>query len=165
MKNFFETWELVPWGIWLKLGENARNLVSGRLIHAMNLLRAQLGKSMTCNTKGEGGRDQCGLRIPGQSYYRPTSQHAGNHAHSLDGNRCTASDTIGDWNPKELHAMILKDRKKYEMIKFIEVDIGWLHIDVRDKHDIAVWSPKRGSIPVADYIAELKREGFWGTDE
>ncbi|APD18152.1 hypothetical protein [Vibrio phage JSF7] len=164
MRNYFETWELVPWEIWTKLGENARNLVSGRLIHAMNLLRAQLGKTMTCNTRGPGGRDQSGLRVVGQSHYRPTSQHAGNHAHSLDGNRSTASDTIGDWNPKELHAMILKDRKKYEMIKFIEIDIGWLHIDVRDKPDIVVWSPKRGSVPVADYIAELKREGFWGTD-
>lgn len=161
MKNYFKTHEIVPWAVFKLLGENARNLVSGRLLYVMNLLRAELGKSMLCNTAGEGGREQSCLRVPGQSHYRPTSQHSGNHAHSIDGNKCTAMDTVGDWDPRELHAIILKQPEKYKAIRFIEVDISWLHIDVRDTPALRVWSPKRGFIEVEAYIEELKEAGFW----
>jgi len=161
MRNYFATWELVPWQVWKMLGENARHLVSGRLIHALNMIRHELGKSMTCNTKGEGGRDQSGLRIAGQKHYRPTSRHAGNHDNQWDGNRGLAADAVGHWDPREIHAMILKQPTKYHMVKFIEIDINWLHIDVRDRAELGLWSPTRGFVSKAAYIQELKKEGFW----
>lgn len=116
---------------------------------------------MVCNTKGANGRDQSGLRVKGQSHFKATSQHAGNHDNKWDGSKCTASDTVGKWDPRVLHAMILKQPEKYHAIKFIEIDISWLHIDVRDKPELSLWSPKRGFVSKDDYIQELKEAGFW----
>lgn len=161
MKQHFKTWELVPWRIWQMLGENARNLVSGRLIQAMNQMRVDLDKPMICNTKGDDGRDQCCLRIPGQTHYRATSRHAGNHGNKTDGERCLASDTIGQWDAREAHAIILKNKERYHMVKFLEVDITWLHMDVREGDELRMWSPKRGFVTEEQYIAELKEAGFW----
>lgn len=161
MKNYFKTHEIVPWEVYKLLGENARNLVSGRLLHVMNMLRAQLGRSMICNTKGAGGRDQSGLRVKGQSYYKEGSQHSGNQGNKWDGDKCTAMDTVGDFDPRELHAMILKDTTKYHAVKFIEIDITWLHVDVRDTAELRLWSPKRGFVDIDVYIQELKDSGFW----
>lgn len=161
MSNF-KTHELVPHDIYRLLGENARNLISGRLIHAMDLMRIDLKKPMICNTKGRGGRDQSCLRVPGQSYWREGSQHSGNHDGSIDGNKCTASDTVGDWDVREAHAIILKNPEKYSMVRFVEIDVSWLHMDVRnDTSAFALWSPKRGFVSKATYIQELKENGFW----
>lgn len=162
MKNYFQTWELVPWKVWLLLGENARNLVSGRIVHGANMLREALGLPMICNTKGAGGRDASGLRTPESKHYKKGSQHSGNHKGSLDGNKCTALDFACKCDVRKYHAEILKNPSKYHMVRFLEVDITWLHIDARENRDtIGVWSPKRGYIETEVYIQELKDSGFW----
>lgn len=161
-KNYFQTWEVVPWEVWLALGENARNLVSGRIIHGANLLRAALGLPMICNTKGYGGRNESGLRTPDCKHYKSTSQHAGNHNGSIDGNRSTALDFACRCDPRKYHAEILKNPDKYDMIRFVEIDISWLHIDAREHtSNFALWSPKRGFVDIDVYVQELKENGFW----
>lgn len=162
MKNYFETWELVPWEVWRLLGENARNLVSGRIILAANKLREALGLPMVCNTKGKGGRDASGLRTVDSQHYKKGSQHSGNHNGSIDGNQCTALDFACKCDPRSYHAEILKNPDKYHMIRFVEIDISWLHIDARnDRANFALWSPTRGFVSTEQYIRELKENGFW----
>ena len=155
MKNYFQTWELVPWKVWLMLGENARNLMCPWLVQDMNKLRHWAKVPFTCNTRGPGGRDASGLRLPNQKYYSEGSQHSGNHGYR--DNHVTAMDIVSELDVKVLHKEILMNPDKYPNIKFIEVDIAWLHADSRTTKqvDCQVWSPNRGWLTREAYLTEI----------
>lgn len=43
----------------------------------------------------------------------------------------------------------IKDRPDlYPFLSFVEVDVSWLHVDVRNADNITFWSPKRGVVDV-----------------
>lgn len=95
-----------------------------------------------------GSKVASGLRIPGQKEYSNTSQHSFGRA--IDFTTKTSIKTI--------HKHILENLHLYPNIKFIEVDIGWCHIDCRENFGgsrIALWSPKRGIVSTSQYLKEL----------
>lgn len=165
IKNYFKTWELVPWDVWLLLGENARNLVSKTIVRMANLLREEGGLPMTCNTKGKGGRDASGLRVCASSHYKKGSQHSGNHGEEHVGDECNALDLVTKCDVKQYHVYIITNRDKYKDITFLEIDISWLHMDGRsvarmDTGKLELWSPSRGFVSIDKYIQELREDGF-----
>ncbi|CAM0010611.1 endolysin [Vibrio phage K436] len=161
MKNYFATWELLPWELWLQVGEAGRKLVDPVLLRAANLVRMSAGVPFTVNTKGDGGRNASCVRLPHQKYYSPTSRHSLNRKYST---QAQAMDFVSSLDPRAIHAIILKDPEMHCHIRFIEIDRSWVHIDVEQRNHtsgIALWSPERDFVSIDVYIQELKEKGFW----
>lgn len=120
----------------------------------VDLLRGNLKKEgfdngfVVNNWKSGGGKTQSGLRVPGQQEYSNTSQHSFGRAVDF-----TTKTPI-----KAIHKHILLNLDLYPHIRFIEIDIGWCHVDCRDNFDdarIKLWSPKRGFVSAELYLKEL----------
>lgn len=120
----------------------------------VDLLRGNLKKEgfdngfVVNNWKSGGGKTQSGLRVPGQQEYSNISQHSFGRAVDF-----TTKTPI-----KAIYKHILTNLDKYPNIRFIEIDIGWCHVDCRDNFDdarIKLWSPKRGFVSVERYLKEL----------
>lgn len=145
MKNYFLTKELVPKHVYAERGEKARELMDERIIGMMNLLRDWGGKPMTVNGSG---RNWSGYRTKECPEYSLYSQH----------NFGRAVDSVCSIKPIEFHRQILKNLDKYIHVRFIEIDISWLHIDCRDNLDgdrVKLWSPVRGFVSLDAYIKEI----------
>lgn len=63
-----------------------------------------------------------------------------------------------------IHNDIKKNPHLYPFLSFVEVDVNWLHIDVRNAPNITFWSPKRGNVEVIKR-AEFNWEQFVGNKE
>lgn len=155
--SHFKTAELVPKEVYALLGENARNLINPAVIAEADKLREWGGEALTVNTP-DGKFDASGLRTHKSSHYSPRSQHSGNNGGS---NQCNALDLkpkSGD--VKKYHLEILENPSKYPNINFIEIDVGWLHIDSRPRatHEVQLWSPSRGFVKMRVYMQELRGE-------
>lgn len=123
--KYFDIRELVPEAVYEARGEKAWQLIDPRLIENADALREKLNVPLTCNNWHTGGpRDQSGLRVPGQSYYKPFSQHSFGRAMDL---------VCG------IPAAQIREMIKSEIIvlphpaTFEEGDkITWLHMDTRN---------------------------------
>lgn len=145
MKNYFTTKELVPEHIFKARGESARELMDNRIIEMMNKLREWCGVPMTVNGKG---RNWSGYRTKECPEWTAYSQH----------NFGRAIDSVCSIEPKKFHKEILQNLVNYPYIRFIEIDITWLHIDCRDNlggDRVLLWSPKRGFVPIDKYLKEI----------
>jgi len=96
----------------------------------MDSLRKQLGVPMTINNWYSGGnRSQSGLRIVGQPYYRPHSQHSFGRA----------ADSVCSIPAKEIRRrlrdaeIILPHPCVIEEFDSKGEEISWLHMDVRNQ--------------------------------
>lgn len=161
MKNYFQTWELLPWALWEQIGEAGRKLVDPVLILAANNLRHDAGIPFTVNTRGAGGRDSSCVRLPNQKYHSPTSRHSLNRKYST---QAQAMDFVCSLDPRAIHAVILKDPDYHRHIRFIEIDRSWVHVDVEQRkgiNGVGLWSPERGFVEIDVYIQELQDKGFW----
>lgn len=146
--NYFNTDELVPPEVYALLGEHSRKLIDPRIVDMLNKLREWANCPIYVNNAAR-GRSESGLRIPTSKYYSPTSQHSVGKA--LD----SVCDQI---SAKEFHKEILKNLDMYPDIRFIEIDVNWLHIDCRDNPDdtrMKLWSPTRGYVAIATYLHEI----------
>jgi hypothetical protein len=150
----FTVKELVPRAIYKHRGESAIQCLDYRIVSAVDLLRDNLrtlghDNAFVINNWHSGGNRQfCGLRTPDSADYSPTSQHTFGRA--LDIKTATPLSVI--------HAHIIDHPNLYSAIRFIEIDIGWLHVDCRDNADgsaLKLWSPKRGFVSVKQYRSEL----------
>lgn len=150
----FQLWELVPKAIYDRRGAQAIECMDLRIVCSVDDLRDNLRKEGYDNGfiinswKSGGHKAQSGLRTPGQSEYSDTSQHSFGRAVDF-----TTKTPI-----KAIHKHILQNLGLYPHIRFIEIDIGWCHVDCRDNFDdarIKLWSPKRGFVSVEQYLKEL----------
>ena len=116
--------ELVPRSVYLDRGERAWQLIDYRLIDNMNALRTQLGVSITVNDwLWDGDRDQSGLRVIGQEYYKPYSQHTFGRA----------TDSICEIPAQEIRELIREGIYiKLPHHACFEDNVSWLHMDVRN---------------------------------
>ncbi len=155
LRNFI-TQEFVPRLVYQRRGDAAIECMDNRILNAVDLLRDNLrslghDNGFTINNwhiKGE--RQYSGLRTPESEDYSVTSQHTFGRA----------LDVITKTPLEVIHLHIIDNPYIYSGIKFIEIDIGWLHIDCRqnvDGSELNLWSPKRGLISVEQYRAELKK--------
>lgn len=118
--------ELVPKSVYLDRGGKAWQLIDYRLIDNLNALRTQLGVPMTMNNWIWGGnRDQSGLRIPGQEYYRPYSQHTYGRA----------ADPICETPAQEIRERIKSEDIILPHYACFEDNVSWVHMDVRNNNN------------------------------
>lgn len=121
--KYFKIQELVPKSVYDARGDKAWQLLDHRLIVNADDLRMQLGVSVTCNNWHIGGnRDQSGLRIPGQSYYKPYSQHSFGRA----------LDLICEIPAEETRRRIKEGDIILSYPATFEKGVNWLHMDVRN---------------------------------
>lgn len=128
--KYFDIREYVPETVFEARGQKAWQLIDYRLIVNMDALRHQLGVPVTINNWHTGGsRSQSGLRIVGQPYYKPYSQHSFGRA--ADAVCEVSASTIREMlRSKEImlpHACVIEEfNSKGE-------EISWLHMDVRNQ--------------------------------
>lgn len=136
-KNF-KIYELVPKHIYEKRGEKAWELLDEKLLMTIDTLREKLGKSITINNYyWNGDRNWSGLRTAGfydslQKYDDSLSQHKYGRAVDM---------IVKDTDAEAVRQFIYKNKKDFPYITFVETDITWVHIDVRNCKAITTWSP------------------------
>lgn len=132
--KYFKIHELVPKHIYEEFGEDAWRFVSPKLIDTIDTLKEDFGMgTMTINNYFWGGeRNWSGLRTPSSSYYSPTSRH------SLDeNNHFLAIDAVFSAYPaSEVRSKILREPDRYPHVKGIELDVSWVHVDVRESEKL-----------------------------
>jgi hypothetical protein len=130
----FEIYELVPKHIYEKFGEFAWNFIDDRLIQSIDAIKEQFPKGAMYINNYKWGLDRnwSGFRTPEFKYYSPTSQHS--HGRAAD---CIFTQYSVD----EVREYIINNHSsKFSLIKGIEKDISWLHIDVRNSDKLVVFS-------------------------
>ena len=108
-----------------------------RILKSADTLREVFGP-LWCNGHG---LTQCGFRTEGSK----TSQHRFGRA--LDLHSSTHS-------PESIRKYIIRHPGKFLYIKFLEIDISWCHIDVRNSLELKLWSPKRGFVSIEQYLKD-----------
>ena len=131
----FKTQELVPKHIYQKRGEKAIELINPLLIDSLNQLKQDFPSgSITVNNWLWGGsRNWSGLRTPGSPDYSETSQHSVGNG---------ADCKFSEYDEADVRAYIIANPKKYPHVKGVEDFAGmtWVHLDCRNRHDVAVFT-------------------------
>ena len=129
--KYFPVHELVPPAYYQKYGDYAHRYLDDRLLIVLDALRKRYGPITVNNYQYGGDRTESGLRIPGQDYYRPTSQHS--HGRAADGllKNLTAEEVRNDL--QDFGLSILHLPAGVDSIT-IENKVSWLHVDVRNNN-------------------------------
>lgn len=149
-RGFFSLWEFLSKVDYEAHGVSGWRFVCPFLLGAMNRLRKDLGRPITGNTWKYGGvLNWRGVRTIGYNKYSITSAHAWGRALDFD---------VSDLTPIEVVRYIILNRERYPEIKFIEIDITWVHIDTmqreQDTDGLVLWSPSRGYVDVDLFLKE-----------
>lgn len=103
-----------------------------RLLATADALRDRYGP-MVINNWAFGGPFQWrGLRQPGSPHYSPLSQHSFGRA--LD---CHYPGKATE----EVRQDLIKNIHLFPHIRGIEMDVGWLHVDVRNSQELVLFRP------------------------
>lgn len=132
--KYFKIHELVTESIYKKMGKKAWRYVPQDLIDAIDTLKERFPNGvMTINNyKWGGDREWSGLRTAESPYYSPTSMHS----------FMMAVDVIfSDYAAKDVRADILDNPDIYPTIKGLELDISWVHLDIRNEPNIVTFKP------------------------
>ena len=130
----FAIHELVPPEVYKARGEKAWELLDERLLRQLDLLRNGFGPMTVNNYHWGGERQYSGLRMPGDPFYSPYSQHSFGRA---------ADCLFRDANVAMVREIILRDINDplFKYINSIELDVSWLHFDVRNCERIKTYRP------------------------
>lgn len=131
----FKIQELVPEEVYNIHGDGAWTLVDIRLTASIDAIKERFPEgSMTINDwLWNGDRNWSGLRTPDSPWYSKTSQHA-LHPNDLV---FRAIDCIfSDYDVEEVRQYIINNPEEFPYIKGIELEVSWLHIDTRPRHDV-----------------------------
>jgi len=123
----FKIYELVPVKLYNMVHEDVLwQMFDPRLLETVDTIKEKFSKgTMVINSyKWGGSRGWSGLRTKDSSYYSPTSQH------SL-GKAIDAVFSMYDVN--EIRQYILDNPEEFPHIGGIELNVDWLHIDVRPR--------------------------------
>lgn len=131
---YFKIEELVPEHIFRLLGDKAWDLIDDKLVLTIDDIKRNFPKgTMTINNwLWSGGREWSGLRTIDSPYYSPTSQHTLGKA--ID---CVFSH----YDVNEVRYDIISNIELYPHLKGIEMDVSWLHVDVRDRDTLLQFKP------------------------
>ena len=126
---YFRIEELVPKHVYELLGDKAWDLIDNDLITTIDQLKYRYNKgSMIINNwLWDGGRQWSGLRTIDSPYYSKTSQHTLGKA--ID---CVFSH----YKVEDVRYDIISNIHLFPALKGIEMDVSWLHIDVRDRETL-----------------------------
>jgi len=107
-------------------------LFDEKLLQTIDALKEKFPEgSMTINNwLWDGDRNQSGLRTKDSKYYSPTSQHSIGKA--ID---CVFSEYETD----SVRQYIINNPDEFPYIKGIELDVNWLHVDVRSRDEVLLF--------------------------
>ncbi|RCU48754.1 hypothetical protein DU002_13240 [Corallincola holothuriorum] len=130
----FQIHELVPKSVFKKRGEKAWQLLDDRLLITLDRLREKFGSMTVNNYYWQGDREWSGLRTSDSPYYSPFSQHSFGRA---------ADCLFQDHDAESIRQQILAAPRQheFELIGSIELDVSWLHFDVRNCDRIMTYKP------------------------
>ncbi|TAA42652.1 hypothetical protein [Corallincola spongiicola] len=130
----FQIHELVPKSVFNKRGEKAWQLLDDRLLITLDRLREKFGSMTVNNYYWQGDREWSGLRTSDSPYYSPFSQHSFGRA---------ADCLFQDHDAESIRQQILAapGQHEFELIGSIELDVSWLHFDVRNCDRIMTYKP------------------------
>ena len=138
--KYFKPQELVPRSVYEDRGEKSYQLIDDRLLRIADFLRERFGSITVNNWSYGGNRTQSGLRIPGQQYYRPYSQHTFGRALDMIFNERSAQ-SVRLWLRNNQDFIC----KNFQITGFtVEENVSWLHIDLRNnrKGYNSIYAPK-----------------------
>lgn len=121
----FAIHELVPKHIFESRGEKAWELLDKNALITLDRLRGKYGPMTVNNYFWGGNRNWSGLRTPESSYYSPTSQHTLGKAFD-----CLFKDTTV--NAVRQDILMNPNNVTFNLINAVELDVPWLHFDVRN---------------------------------
>lgn len=126
--------ELVPPAVYRDRGEEAWQLLDSRLLVTLDNLRFKYGSIIVNDYLWNGKRSQSGLRTPESGYYSPYSQHTFGRAAD-----CLFRETSVDRVREDI--LTDPDRPEFKYINAVELEVSWLHIDVRNVDRILAFRP------------------------
>lgn len=131
--KYFEIHELVPEELYRERGERCWRYVPKELIMSIDTLKERFPNgSMTINNYYWGGnRNWSGLRTPDSPYFSPTSMHTFFQA---------VDAVFSAYDVEEVRQDILDNPDVYPYIKGLEMNVSWLHIDVRNEDILVTFS-------------------------
>ena len=166
LTNNIDLRELVPKSIWVKHGPRSVRFLNARLIQATQWLinRFQL-ESVYFNTWLYGGdKEQRGLRITGQKYYRGDGLHDGGNA--LDFVPVRPGMSLHDLLV-EIHLDAAQNPELYFeqgiwRIESLQLATTWIHLDAMywpDQHEV-VFIDLTNRFTASEYLQQLISQGY-----
>ncbi|MFQ5543897.1 MAG: hypothetical protein ACE5FY_06050 [Nitrospiria bacterium] len=132
--RYFKIHELVPPHVFNQRGEKAWELLDTRLLVTLDRLRERYG-SMTVNNYYWGKeREWSGLRTKDSPYYSRYSQHTFGRAADCLFKRLSAEEVRKD-------ILAAPSDPAFELIGSLELNVSWLHFDVRNCDRIKTYTP------------------------
>jgi len=132
--RYFAVHELVPPDIFNQQGELAWELLDERLLITLDRLRGRYGPITINNYYWGKDRQWSGFRTRESPYYSPLSQHSFGRAAD-----CLFRETTAEQVRQEIIAT--PDDPDFELIGSLELDVSWLHVDVRNCERIKTYYP------------------------
>ncbi len=130
--KYFSIEELVDRETFKKRGDKAWQLIDDRLIYMIDALREKFGPITINNWNMGGDREWSGLRTSKSPYYSAYSQHTFGRAADL---------IFKNALPCAVRMEILDNKDKYPYITGVELDISWVHIDIRNAQQYYTFKP------------------------
>ena len=131
--KYFEIHELVPRKMYDRYGEKAWRYVDARLIESIDKLKEHfnLGTISINNYYWHGTRQWSGIRTPESPNYSYGSQHSFANAFDM---------VFSDYSAEEVRHYIMNNRDKFPYINGLELNISWVHIDIRNEDELVTFS-------------------------
>ncbi len=130
----FSIKELVDPETFEKRGEKAWELLDDRLLWTLDRLRKRYGRTTINNWSMGGDRNWSGLRTKDSPWYSTYSQHTFGRA---------ADCLFADFTAEQIRQDILADpdHEDFKYINSLELDVSWLHVDIRNCERIKAFKP------------------------
>ena len=132
--NHFDIHELVPRNVFNHRGERAWELLDERLLITLDRLRERYGPITVNNWYWGKDREWSGLRTKDSPFYSPYSQHTFGRAAD-----CLFAGISAEQVRQDILAM--PTDSTFELIGSIELDVSWLHFDVRNCERVKTYYP------------------------
>ncbi|SEA21673.1 hypothetical protein SAMN05660964_01139 [Thiothrix caldifontis] len=123
--KYFKIHELVPPAVLKEKGEAAWELLDERLLETLDQLREHYGPITVNNYHWGGQRKWSGLRTKESPDYKLYSQHTFGRAAD-----CLFKHTTAEEVRKDILAKC--SDSDFKWINAIEMEVSWLHVDVRN---------------------------------
>ena len=132
--SYFAIHELVPRNVFYDRGEKAWELLDERLLVTLDRLRERYGPVTVNNWYWDREREWSGLRTKDSPFYSPYSQHTFGRA---------ADCLFAEISPEQVRQDILArpTDSTFELIGSIELNVTWLHFDVRNCDRVKTYTP------------------------
>lgn len=128
--KFFKIQELVPQHVYNERGDKAWELLDPLLLDSADAIRRMFGPMTVNNWHVGGSREWSGLRTEHSPYGTMYSQHRFGRA----------LDMIPHDVPVDVvRKYIVDNSNEFPLITGIELDVNWLHIDVRNSKGVKLF--------------------------